>query len=115
MTMAKAQVSSDSLKVVSYLEKASAARDSGEYALAFEMFTDALAVAREIGDQKGTLKALIGTGQLRLYVDDPIIALESLFRAEKVARDLGNREALAEVYNNIGAIYHMEREFTKSN
>jgi len=114
MTMAKAQVSSDSLKVVSYLEKASAARDSGEYALAFEMFTDALAVAREIGDQKGTLKALIGTGQLRLYVDDPIIALESLFRAEKVARDLGNREALAEVYNNIGAIYHMEREFTKA-
>jgi len=113
-SVAHSQNPEDSTAVSSFLQQASVARDSGEYTLAFTRLNDALTLAEETADRQGTLRALIEIGLLRLYVDDPIIALESFFRAEKMAKELNDREDLAEVYNNIGATYHIEREFTKA-
>lgn len=104
----------DSIAVERYIDRVLDYRQKGEYYTALATLDSALIMAAEDHNERGTLRLLIQTSIIRHMLNDFDVALDLLFRAERIAEDHNDRNALAEINNNIGAIYHTQHEFFKA-
>lgn len=105
---------SDSLHSITYLNKAKNARASGEYSRATTFIDSALIIAEEMRDENLKLPILIESAILRHILNDYDIALDQLFRARQISEKQKNQKQLAEVLNNIGAVYQNQKDLEKA-
>ncbi len=105
---------SDSLRFESIMKQAADAQKKGNYPSALEFLEEALHQAEISGNKKGKLRVWMESSLLRLIRNDFDIALQLLFSAEALSQELQDTMTLAEVYNTIGANFHMQDEYEKA-
>lgn len=104
----------DSVSYQSFLSAADSAKAQGDYIRALKNLNAARISAHESGHQEAELDILIDAAILRLTISQFDLALDLLFSAEQLSISLNDSLAQAEVYNTIGANYHMQDEFEKA-
>jgi len=96
------------------MKQAADARKKGDYPSALAFLDEALHQAEILGNEKAKLRVWMESSLLRLIRNDFDIALQLLFSAEALSQELQDTATLAEVYNTIGANFHMQDEYEKA-
>ena len=87
--------SDDTVRGAALVVGADVARIQGRYADAERLLADALALARQAGDEHAQLEALRSLGQTRLFASDDHAAAAAAQEALELARRIGDRRAEA--------------------
>src|SRR5919202_921203 len=86
----------------------------GEYLKTLELYQQALAIAKEIGDKAGEGTTLNNSGNAYLYLGEYPKALEFYQQALAIHKQVGNKAMEGTTLNNMGEVYSNLGEYPKA-
>jgi tetratricopeptide (TPR) repeat protein len=86
----------------------------GAFQKADSFINEAVVQSEKLNFEKGLLNALLNRGVVFWYQDNYPKALDSYFKALKIAEHLNNRLLISRALANIGLVYSSKKEFTKA-
>ncbi|MCB0764050.1 MAG: adenylate/guanylate cyclase domain-containing protein [Flavobacteriales bacterium] len=110
----RSQEHGHAIEALPYFQRAEYADTAGDPASALQYLDSAARIATAQEDDATLAQALLNTGLVRLRHGDHSAALREFYKAQVVFERMGHQRGLAEVYNNIGSIFHYQRNFDKA-
>jgi predicted ATPase len=86
----------------------------GEYETSLRLHREALAIYRELGEQKGIVKQLASVGQTKRFQGDYPAAQSSLEECLRVCRQLGDGRETAGALRNLAGVVNAQGDHTRA-